>query len=125
MSKKLALITGSIGYLLSFSKAFAADQIIRVNPPDKVGYTDIGVFISNVLTLIFSLATIVVLLMLVWGAFEWITSGGDKEAVGKARNKILNALIGLAVLAVAFAVAKLAANFLGFDFLQIRIPSPQ
>ena len=80
---------------------------------------------TNILTLSFSLAVLVVLVMLIWGAFEWITSGGDKDNVGKARNKIINALIGLAVLAVAFALAKVAAQFLGFgaDF-KLNIPSP-
>ena len=54
-------------------------------------------------------------------------SGGDKEAVGKARGRIINALIGLAVLAVAFALAKVAAQFLGFPNIStdgIPIPKP-
>lgn len=122
MSKKLAFISAALGYLLSLPKAFAQTTIIVSPPP--FGYKDIGAFISNSLTVVFSVATIVVLVMLVWGAFEWITSGGDKEGVGKARNKIINALIGLAILAVAFAVSKLAAQFLGFDFLKIVIPAP-
>lgn len=62
--------------------------------------------------------------MLIIGAFEWITSGGDKEAVGKARNRIINALIGLAVLAVAFALARLGAHFVGVDISNIKIPVP-
>ncbi len=101
-----------------------ADTTITVSPPPQ-GYKDLGNFITNVLTLAFSAAVILVLIMLIWGAFEWITSGGDKEAVGKARNRIINALIGLAVLAVAFALAKVAAQFLGFPDFQIKIPSPQ
>ena len=62
--------------------------------------------------------------MLIWGAFEWITSGGDKDNVGKARNRIINALIGLAVLAVAFALFKVAGQFLGFDTTSFTIPRP-
>ena len=122
--KKLAALSTSIAYLLASSKALAADPIVITKPTE--GYTDLGVFISNVLTILFGVAVLVVLFMLVWGAYEWITSGGDKEAVGKARSRILNALIGLAVLAVAFAIAVVAAQFLGFEngLNSIPIPDP-
>ena len=105
-------------------RVFADDTTINITPP-KQGYRDLGSFITNILTLAFSIAVLVVLVMLIWGAFEWIVSGGDKEAVGKARNRIVNALIGIAVLAVAFALAKVASTFLGFpDFAHLPIPTP-
>lgn len=94
-----------------------------VRPPAQ-GYQDLGQFITQAITLIFGFAILVVLVMLVWGAFEWITSGGDKEAVGKARNRIINALIGLAVLAVAYALTKVAADFVGINLFNITIPGP-
>lgn len=104
-------------------KVFAAE--INIAPPPQ-GYKDLGPFITNLVTLAFSVGILVVLVMLLWGAFEWIVSGGDKEAVGKARNRIINALIGLAVMAVAFALAKVGAQILGFpDFSKLPIPSPQ
>ena len=90
-----------------------------------LGFPNLGDFITNVLILVFGLGVLVVLVMIIQGAFEWITSGGDKDAVGKARNRILNALIGLAVLAVAFGLANVAAQFLGFpDLKTIPIPKP-
>lgn len=97
--------------------------IIKITPP-KEGFATLGNFIGNFLLLVFGLGLLVVLVMLIWGAFEWITSGGDKEAVGKARNRIINALIGMAVLAVAFALAKVAGQFTGIDIQNIVIPTP-
>lgn len=97
--------------------------IITITPP-KAGYTTLGNFVGNVLLLVFGLGLLVVLVMLIWGAFEWITSGGDKEAVGKARNRIINALIGMAVLAIAFALARVAGQFTGIDIQNIVIPTP-
>lgn len=124
--KKFALLTAVTPFVTA-SRAIA--QNIEIQPPGKAqgkifGYSDLGKFVSNVLTLAFSIALLVVLAMLIWGAFEWITSGGDKEAVGKARNRIVNALIGLAVLAVAFALAAVAGQFLGFKLTEIPIPTP-
>lgn len=104
------------------AKAFA-DSIV-VTPPAGKGFKTLGDFVTNTLQIAFAVAILVVLIMLIWGAFEWISSGGDKDAVGKARGRIINALIGLAVLAVAFALAKLAAQFLGFDIGNIVIPTP-
>lgn len=122
MIKKVLSLTAIFSFLTA-STAFAAQDIF-INPPTQ-GYNDLGDFITNVIQLSFALALLIVLVMLVWGAFEWITSGGDKETVGKARGRIINALIGLAVLAVAFALATVGAQFLGFTNLRkITIPAP-
>ena len=107
----------------------AIAQEIKIQPPKDsqgkgYGYSNLGDFITNVLIFAFALALLAVLIMLVWGAFEWIISGGDKDAVGKARSRIVNALIGLAVLAVAFALATVAGQFLGFTLTKIPIPTP-
>lgn len=125
--KKLVAGLSSAVYLLSAFKVFAEDIVIsspQVNG-HQAGYSNLGTFITNILILAFGIALLVVLIMLIWGAFEWITSGGDKEGVGKARSRIINALIGLAVLAVAFALARVAGQFLGFDIGKIPIPTPQ
>lgn len=124
--KKLAALATLIS-LLSPSKILAQAPIppIKITPPAGKGYTDLGVFVSNFLVLAFGIAILVVLAMLIWGAFEWITSGGDKDAVGKARGRIINALIGLAVLAIAFALTRVAGQFLGFDITsEIPVPTP-
>lgn len=97
--------------------------VITIKSPD-VGYSSLGNFINNVIQLVFAVAAIIVLAMVILGAYEWIVSGGDKEAVGKARNRILNALIGLAVLAVAFALTRVVAQFTGIDIFNLSIPTP-
>lgn len=118
--KKLIALASTITALSMPIPAFADINII----PPKQGYKDIGSFISNIITVAFSIAILVVLIMLIWGAFEWIVSGGDKEAVGKARGRIINALIGLAVLAVAFALASLGSQILGIPITTLPIPTP-
>lgn len=97
--------------------------VIAIKSPD-VGYSSLGNFINNVIQLVFAVAAIIVLVMVILGAYEWIVSGGDKEAVGKARNRILNALVGLAVLAVAFALTRVVAQFTGIDIFNLSIPTP-
>lgn len=130
MMKKISIFGLSIASLLSPAKLLAQAPtatpvaIINIQKPDG-GYSQLDFFIQNVLTVAFGIAAIAVLIMLVWGAFEWIFSGGDKDSVGKARSRIINALIGLAVLAVAYALGRVAAQFLGFDLTNIKIPAPR
>lgn len=124
--KKLAKLIPPLIYLISFSKVAAVqEQTIIINKPAQ-GYATLGVFITNILTILFAFGAIILLFMIVWGAYEWITSGGDKEAVGHARGRIVAGLIGLAILAAAFALAQVAARFLGFTngLNEIPIPTP-
>lgn len=133
MRKIAAFISSGMTYLFVVGTTYAQD-VINIGKPKlkdaagnvkNVGYSDISLFINNIIVLIFIIALIIVLFMLVWGAVEWILSGGDKDKVGNAQKRITHALIGFAVLAVAFAIARLAGQFLGFDiFGQLTIPSP-
>jgi len=135
--KKLAAFVPIITYLILAGAIFAetptpTGTVIQISPPvfnndptKRIGYTDINEFINNILILVFIVAIVAVLFMLVWGALQWIFSGGEKEAVASARNRIIHALVGLAILAIAIAVARLAGQFLGVDlFTKFEIPHP-
>ncbi len=129
LKKALASIGSSIAYIASSTTTFAQTSTIQLKRPDvggrPVGYGDINDFITKAMQLIFILAVVAVLVMLVWGGVQWILSGGEKEAVGEARKRIVNALIGLAILAVAFAIAQVAGTFLGINiFGSLPIPTP-
>ncbi|MBI2051606.1 hypothetical protein HYT33_02475 [Candidatus Roizmanbacteria bacterium] len=52
----------------------------------------------------FVLAGLGALLFLLWGAFSWVTSGGAKENVEKARDKIQAAIIGLILIVAVLAI---------------------
>lgn len=84
------------------------------------GYsTDIGVFIGWVLTVVMVIAILLVLLYLVLGGIEWITSGGEKGKTESARNKITAAVIGIIILASAYALASFVAYIMNFDLANI------
>jgi len=79
---------------------------------------DLGQVINSVLSFVMVIAALLVLMYLIWGGIEWITSGGDKGKTESARNKITAAVIGLIVLAAAFAIFMLVIRFLGFTGTQ-------
>jgi hypothetical protein len=65
--------------------------------------------LSTILTfairMIFVIGGIVALVFLLLGAFSWITSGGEKDAIGKAQAKIQAAILGVILIAVVLALA--------------------
>ena len=52
----------------------------------------------------FVVAGIAALVMLLWGALAWVISGGSKENVEAARDRITAALIGVFMILVALAI---------------------
>ena len=41
---------------------------------------------------------------MLWGALSWVTSGGDKEKVQKARDRIRSAIIGVIMAIVVLVI---------------------
>lgn len=80
------------------------------------GATGISTFLSNLVSLIYSLAIVVLIFMVLWGAWDWMTSEGDKEKLESAKRKLVNAFIGIILFAVAFAAIKILGTFTGFKF---------
>ncbi|MGD9129404.1 MAG: hypothetical protein PVJ09_02880 [Candidatus Woesebacteria bacterium] len=74
-----------------------------------------------------SMGILVVLVFFLWGAFEWMTAGGDSAKVQKARDRIINATIGLIIMASIFAIVGFFGElFFGEDFniLEFTFPTP-
>lgn len=97
----------------------------QVTPPEELqpliakggnGAGGISLFLTNLITLIYEIAAVAVVVMLVWGAIEWIVSGGDKESLANARKRIVNAIIGLVLLSIVFAVLNALKVFTNFTF---------
>ncbi|KKS12138.1 hypothetical protein A2617_02635 [Candidatus Daviesbacteria bacterium RIFOXYD1_FULL_41_10] len=122
--KKIALSTALLGYLLQAGTVLAQgrDVVVNITPPGSAIVADLSTVIKNALVIVFSVAAFLVLIFLIIGAFQWIMSGGDKEAVGKARSRITHALIGLVILALAFVITSVVGQIIGVDFLQLKLP---
>lgn len=91
-----------------------------ITPPEamNVGGSDpvvgLGKFIAFGINMFILIAGIFLLLYLLWGAFDWIASSGEKEKIAKAQNKITNAFIGMLLVFVVLTVFNLlAGNILG------------
>lgn len=100
------------------STVLAAQKItIGGTAKGMTSISDLGFIISAVIGIVFILAGILVFAMLVWGGIQWITSGGDKDSTQKAKDRITNALVGIAIVASAWAITKLVEFFFGIQII--------
>ena len=67
---------------------------------DSASITEIFQTITNALLFIIGAVAVV---MLIYGGFRYVTSGGDASAVTSAKNTILYAIVGLIIAFLAFA----------------------
>ncbi len=89
------------------------------------GETIIAQIIANALKIVFSVSGLILLIMLLIGGFQWMTAGGNKEAMAAAQKRITSALVGFVIFISIFAIINFIAPVLGLGFLQIlRIEWP-
>lgn len=121
---KISLLTAVTSLVSLAPVVYAVDRIDIKDP--GVGVSNLGFLISAGIKLAMLLAVLIVFVYLVWGGFQWITSGGDKAAVDAAKHRLTAAIIGLAIIACAWAFILIVENFFGISIFGTKgfdIPS--
>lgn len=102
--------------------ALTPEEVIgKITPPPAIGDITkcgggacaINQVLTNAIILIYQIAIILFLFMLLFSALQWIISGGDKEKVAAARGRITSAVIGLAILGLAWVITSVLGNVIG------------
>lgn len=79
----------------------------------------LGKFIGFSIRMFIVVTGISLLIYLLWGTFDWIASGGEKEKIAKAQSKMTNAVIGILLVFVVLTIFNLLAG----DILKIVEPN--
>lgn len=74
-------------------------------------------FISNVIGFLTVVGAVMFVIFFVMGAFQWITSGGDKGSLEKARNRMVQGILGLVILVASYSILGLLGSLVGLDLL--------
>lgn len=85
-----------------------ATPTLAIDPPDDPGGVPTGLIdaISKISSaILFVIATVAVLFLII-GGFQYITSAGNPDAIEKAKNTILYAVIGILASLLAYAVVQ-------------------
>ncbi len=79
--------------------------------------TTFGAYLSSIFSAVMVVAALMVLFYFIWGAIEWISSGGDQGKIQKGRDKITQSVIGIIVLSASIVMFMVVQNFLGLNIL--------
>lgn len=103
LQKGMKIVLLNALYLIPAAVLAQAGSGQRIDP----GFTPpgLGQVLSFAIKAFFTVAALAALFYLLLGAFAWISSGGNKENVEKARDKIQAAIIGLVIIVGVIAVA--------------------
>lgn len=102
--------------------AVATERDVSISGPlGNIGPNEI---IQFIIYAAFALAILAALIYLIWGGINWILSGGEKEKVDEARKRIIAAVVGLILVALAVAILNFVLTLLGFcGLFNFRIPT--
>lgn len=104
--------------MLSFiSKAFAAESNSGITNPLLPGLSNsasLGILISRILDVLLLFGFVLALFHFMFGAIRWITASGDKAALQNAQDRITQAVVGMIILAAAWAAIIVISVFLGW-----------
>lgn len=65
------------------------------------------------INLLFTAGIIFAVIIVIYSGIQWILSGGDKEQIQQARARLTYSIIGLIIVAAAFAIVRLIITILG------------
>lgn len=102
--------------ILSLPAKILADTTITVSDmPDVEVPTDvnIGAMLKAVQGYLFGIVIAACVFMVLWGAFDMATSGGDETKVSNAKKRILYASIGLIIAALSMGIVSLVMSIAG------------
>ncbi|MFH1142498.1 MAG: hypothetical protein V1695_02185 [Candidatus Uhrbacteria bacterium] len=90
-----------------------ATELLQISETDTrtigdvagLGTEDLSAVIAQIIRAILGFLGVVAVVIIIWGGFLWMTSGGETEKVGKARKFIIMGIVGLAIVFSAYAIA--------------------
>ena len=88
----------------------------------KIG--GIGNFVGAVGIIFYVIGILIFSGLFLLGGLQWLTSGGNKSTLEKARTRIMNALIGLSILGLGGALILILQAFFGLPIVGGDISPP-
>lgn len=108
-AKNSATATGS-GLEIPFVKE-GLRGIQTTGGPDSI--EGVAVFIAKIGNYLFTFLMAAAVILIIWGAFDFIAGGGDPKRIEAARAKIMWAFVGIAIALLAVFFAPIVRSFLG------------
>jgi len=99
-----ALAQGVNGATQNVTNAATAAGVTNTN-------VDLITVIGRVINILLGFVGIILLVLILYAGFLWMTAGGDATKIEKAKAYIRNAIIGLLIIACAWAIVRFVLGF--------------
>lgn len=129
--KSIVIGTALVSYLAAATPVFAQTSAwsgvcVDAANPDVATIQGFQCLLANVLSVFLTIVGLAAFVMLIAASFRLLASGGNSQAMEKARNSVTYAVVGLIVAVSAFIVLNLVAKFTGVNtILHFVIPGDQ
>jgi len=105
-----SLVLCAVILLPAFNVALGESAIIQNITDSGIGSslggtTDIKIVIGNIITFLLGLLGIVLVILIIYAGFVWMTAGGDSAKVDTAKGLIKNAIIGIIIIIAAYGIS--------------------
>jgi len=93
----------------------AQNTRVQTGPPDPAftSFEDLIKIVDKFLGWLFTILIILSAIFIVMAAFYYLTAGGDEEKVKKAKDRLIYAIVAIAIALVATSVKYVVAKLVG------------
>ena len=106
MKKLTTLLTLALVFAFTAVPALAQiDTGLNYGTFTGLGTNDLREGVMNVVNVLLGFLGILAIIIILWGGFRWLTSGGNEEKVGEAKKIITAGIIGLVIIFTSYAIA--------------------
>ncbi len=79
------------------------------------GINTVGDLVNTLMNFLVPLAGVILLLVLIWGGYDLMMSGGNPEKVKSAQAKITTGVIGFVLLVLAYLIVRIISYIFGLQ----------
>lgn len=116
------LVVGFSTFLTSLSLAVAPALAAigggATGPNVGGGFGTLGESINTIFTFVITIAGIIFVILFLVGGIQYLTAAGNEEQTGKAKRLLVDAIVGLIIVLLAWAAGNFILTRLG---LQINV----
>lgn len=105
--------------LMALAVGFMALPVhARVELPAELGDTldmseaSIGTIIGNLINVVLGVLGFVLVILIIYSGILWMTASGEDDKVKEAKERLLNSIIGLAIVLAAWAISNFVVDSL-------------
>lgn len=93
---------------------------------DSANSEDVRVKVVRIINIVLSILGILVVCLIIFAGFQWMTAAGNEDQVTKAKKTLKNAIIGLVIIFIAWSITSfILTRLAGVSFNNPNYLDPQ